>query len=197
MLVFDLVVERCPDAQAPDFASQYKKQDTIDAKIKEWEESGWQSDPSNCLISIVRVPNQDDPKQDIELPFTPNLGFDLVGSIVSDEAVVCDDFTEKTCMLANSMLHLINDIETAEKTNDDQKQALKELRHRLAQLYRFKLSYISSNFVFRNCHNIAKTLKWDGLSASVMCQRLGLEEGSTRLTQLAVLADRCGVTDGE
>ena len=195
MIIIDFIVERCEDAAPPDFASQYKKQDTIDAKIAEWKESGWQSDPANCLVREVLVPNPENVKEDIHLPFSPNLAVELVNSITGNEAVVCDDFTEKTCVLINTILHMVRKLREVDKPSKEEQQALTELPVALAKLYAFKLDYISRNYVHGNCHNIAKTLKWDGLPASVLCQRLNLEDGATRVSQLAVLAEQCGVAD--
>ena len=194
MLVFDLDYERHQDAQAPDFASQFKKEDTIKAKLAEWEANGWQGDPCNWSLTVVRIANQEKPAEDIKLPASDNTIVEIVDAIINpDEVVVTDDFTVKTCGLCSHLLDRIAALMEAKKPSKEDERVRAELEDRLAKLYAFKLEYIRHNFVYGNCHNVRKTLKWDGLDGKVLRARLGIEEKATDLAVLAIMAARLGL----
>ena len=193
MLVFDLKLVKSSDAKPPVSIYEYKKQETIDAKLAEWEHNGWFSDPVSCTISSILVPNPDDPANDIELPISDNSIVEIVGSICNpDEVVICDDTTKKTCILMSWLVGRITELRAMKKPSDEDLRVIGELLHTASRLYAFKERYVQNNYVYGNVHNIAKTLKWDDLAASVVRSRLGLAEDATRLRVLVALAEILG-----
>jgi len=208
MIVFDVKVDQHPRATPPDFSKQYKKAETIKAKEQAWkDEGGWKTSPANCVITQFLVADPENPEKDIELPVTSNSLIQFVEHIVSiygerhvtvgagcvDPVVVADDITYKTCVLANTIIDMIAGLKASENLTEDDVQAIVDLKNALAELYSFRLDYIQNDHVYGNCHNLAKTLKWDALDGTVPQEMLRLSEKATRLAMLYRLASLCGL----
>lgn len=195
MIVFDFIVEMHPNATPPDFSKEFKKQETVDRKIQEWQDGGaWAKSPVNCVATVALIADKDNLEKDIQVPITENSVVQFVRDLLSTAPVVAEDLTHKILVLANTINHFITARQAVKEPTAEDVKITDELLVALSKLYQMRLDSIQDNFVHGNCHNPTKTLKWEGLDGIVLQQMLGLGSGVTRLGALYTLARRCGIS---
>jgi hypothetical protein len=196
IIAFDLKLARISGAEqfCPDFSKEYKKQETIDNKKKEWLEHDWEYSVAATTVTGIVTPSGDI-TVDTVTPATPKSLISFVTALTDSNAtVICEHFSARSAVLLAALFRIGGTADAAFNTEvTTAARRLYDMRRKALDMV-FPFLDGKGNDTVPNVHNPIRALRLEELPHPALCTFAGLPLSATRLTIQRKLAHRVGIT---